>query len=41
MRNHFDEQLALLNTKLIEMGADVIMTDNPDVMYELLQEMGY
>ena len=26
---------------LIEMGADVIMTDNPDVMYELLQEMGY
>lgn len=27
--------------KLIEMGADVIMTDNPDVMYELLQEMGY
>ena len=26
---------------LIEMGADVIMTDNPDVMYELLKEMGY
>ncbi len=27
--------------RLIEMGADVIMTDNPDVMYELLVEMGY
>lgn len=27
--------------KLINMGADVIMTDNPDVMYELLKEMGY
>ena len=26
---------------LIEMGADVIMTDNPDVLYELLNEMGY
>lgn len=26
---------------LIEMGADVIMTDNPDVLYELLEEMGY
>jgi len=27
--------------KLIELGADVIMTDSPDVMYELLVEMGY
>ena len=27
--------------RLIEMGADVIMTDNPDIMYELLVEMGY
>lgn len=27
--------------RLIEMGADVIMTDNPDVMYELLVEMGF
>ena len=27
--------------RLIEMGADVIMTDCPDVMYELLVEMGY
>ena len=27
--------------KLIKMGADVIMTDNPDVLYELLEEMGY
>lgn len=26
---------------LIEKGADVIMTDAPDVMYELLVEMGY
>lgn len=26
---------------LIEQGADVIMTDAPDVMYELLVEMGY
>ena len=27
--------------KLIELGADVIMTDSPDVLYELLIEMGY
>ena len=27
--------------ELIELGADVIMTDNPDVLYELLIEMGY
>ena len=27
--------------RLIEMGADVIMTDCPDVMKELLEEMGY
>lgn len=27
--------------ELIEMGADCIMTDCPDVMYELLEEMGY
>ena len=27
--------------ELIELGADVIMTDNPDVLYELLNEMGY
>jgi glycerophosphoryl diester phosphodiesterase len=26
---------------LIELGADVITTDNPDIMYELLNEMGY
>lgn len=27
--------------KLIKLGADVIMTDNPDVLIELLKEMGY
>ena len=27
--------------ELIELGADVIMTDSPDVLYELLIEMGY
>lgn len=27
--------------KLIKLGADVIMTDCPDVMYNLLDEMGY
>ena len=26
--------------KLINIGADVIVTDNPDIMYELLKEMG-
>lgn len=26
---------------LIELGADVIMTDSPDILYELLVEMGY
>lgn len=27
--------------ELIKLGADVIMTDNPDVLYEVLVEMGY
>ncbi len=27
--------------KLIDLGADVIMTDSPDILYELLQELGY
>ncbi len=27
--------------KLIKLGVDVIMTDNPDVLYEVLVEMGY
>ena len=27
--------------ELIQKGADVIMTDNPDILYELLNEMGY
>lgn len=27
--------------RLIELGADVIMTDSPDIMLELLEEMGY
>ena len=26
---------------LIELGADVIMTDYPDVLYDLLVEMGF
>jgi len=26
---------------LIELGADVIMTDNPDLLYNILEEMGY
>lgn len=28
-------------TQLIKLGVDVIMTDNPDVLYEVLVEMGY
>ena len=27
--------------KLIKLGVDVIMTDNPDVLYEVLVKMGY
>lgn len=27
--------------RLIELGADVIMTDSPDILYELLKELGY
>ena len=27
--------------EVIKLGADVIMTDNPDVLYEVLKEMGY
>ena len=27
--------------ELIELGVDVIMTDNPDILYEVLIEMGY
>ena len=27
--------------ELINLGVDVIMTDNPDVLYEVLVEMGY
>jgi glycerophosphoryl diester phosphodiesterase len=27
--------------RLLELGADVIMTDNPDIALELLTEMGY
>jgi len=27
--------------KIIEAGADVIMTDNPDILYQLLTEIGY
>ena len=26
--------------KLIDLGADVIMTDNPDLLYEVLVERG-
>lgn len=45
-RRNISVQFWTINDKeemrqLIEMGADVIMTDNPDVMYELLKEMGY
>jgi len=39
-------QFWTINTKeemqyLIDLGADVIMTDSPDVLYELLKEIGY
>ena len=45
-RRNISVQFWTINDKdemrqLIEMGADVIMTDNPDMMYELLKEMGY
>ncbi len=45
-RRNISVQFWTINDKeemrmLIEMGADVIMTDNPDVMYELLKEMGF
>ena len=45
-RRNISAQYWTINDKeemrmLIEMGADVIMTDNPDVMYELLKEMGF
>ena len=45
-RRNISAQYWTINDKeemrmLIEMGADVIMTDNPDVMYELLEEMGF
>ena len=45
-RRNISVQFWTINDKeemrmLIEMGADVIMTDNPDVLYELLNEMGY
>lgn len=45
-RRNISAQYWTINEKeemrmLIEMGADVIMTDNPDVMYELLKEMGF
>ena len=36
-----DEKLFLEMKRLINLGADVIMTDCPDVAYELLKEMGY
>jgi glycerophosphoryl diester phosphodiesterase len=26
---------------LIKLGADVIMTDNPDLLYDVLKELGY
>lgn len=45
-RRNISVQFWTINDKeemreLIELGADVIMTDSPDVLYDLLIEMGY